>query len=261
MTTQHAPGSPSWFELATTDQAAAERFYAALFGWTVERHAMEGDQYYSVFQLDGRDVAAAWTLMPEQLAQGMPSNWGVYFRVDDADAITARVAPAGGQVHAEPFEVMEHLRMAICADPEGAVFSLHQPRAHAGVGAIREENAICWAELATRDIARAEAFYGGLFDWSFQDHAASPGAYRIFANADGMLGGLLGMTPEWGEMPSHWSIYIQVRDVDATVERALAAGGTLCFPAFDAPGVGRIARIDDPAGAGFYVITFVAPEA
>lgn len=261
MTTQHAPGSPSWFELATTDQAAAERFYAALFGWTVERHAMEGDQYYSVFQLDGRDVAAAWTLMPEQLAQGMPSNWGVYFRVDDADAIAARVAPAGGQVHAEPFEVMEHLRMAICTDPEGAVFSLHQPRTHAGVGAIREENAICWAELATRDIARAEAFYGGLFDWSFQDHAASPGAYRIFANADGLLGGLLGMTPEWGEMPSHWSIYIQVRDVDATVERALAAGGTLCFPAFDAPGVGRIARIDDPAGAGFYVITFAAPEA
>ena len=58
-------------------------------------------------------------------------------------------------------------------------------------------------------------------------------------------------------MPSHWSIYIQVEDVDATVEKAQALGGKLCFPAFDAPGVGRIARIDDPAGAGFYVIRFV----
>ena len=65
------------------------------------------------------------------------------------------------------------------------------------------------------------------------------------------------MTEEWGDMSSHWSIYIQVEDVDATVEKAQSLGGKLCFPAFDAPSVGRIARINDAAGAGFYVIKFV----
>jgi hypothetical protein len=79
----------------------------------------------------------------------------------------------------------------------------------------------------------------------------------MFGNDDGMLGGLLRMTEAWGEMPSHWSIYIQVEDVDAIVDRAQALGGSLCFPAFDAPGVGRLARIDDPSGAGFYVIRYV----
>ena len=78
--------------------------------------------------------------------------------------------------------------------------------------------------------------------------------YRLFGNADGTLGGLMQMTPEWGEIPAHWSLYVQVEDVDAAVARAQTLGGTVCVPAFDAPGVGRIARIDDPAGAGFYLI-------
>lgn len=257
MATMHAAGSPVWFELMTTDPAGAEAFYTALFGWTLQRHDMGEHGHYTMFQLGGRDVAAASPLMPEQLERGALPHWGVYFQVDDADAATAAVAAHGGAVLAPPFEVMDHLRMAVCADPEQAVFMLDQPRQHPGVGAIREPNAVCWVELATRDIARAEAFYAGLFGWTMKDHDAStPGVYRMFANDDGALGGLLAMTPEWGDMPSHWSIYLQVEDVDAIVAKAVALGGKLCFPAFDAPGVGRIARIDDPAGAGFYVIRF-----
>jgi predicted enzyme related to lactoylglutathione lyase len=258
MSMRHASGSPSWFELTTTDQAAAEAFYGALFGWTAHHDPMGNGSVYTTFQLGGRDVAAAYAMMPEQRMRGVSPHWGVYFRVDDADAVAAQTSASGGLVHAPPFEVFEFLRVAVCADPEGAVFSLHQSRSHAGVAAIREPNAVCWVELATRDLARAEAFYTGLFGWTMQEHHASPpGGYRMFGNADGLLGGLLRMTEEWGEMPSHWSIYLQVDDVDAIVARAQSLGGRLCFPAFDAPGVGRIARIDDPSGAGFYVIRFV----
>jgi hypothetical protein len=259
MTLTHAAGSPVWFELMTSDPSGAQAFYSALFGWTLQRHDMGEYGHYTIFQLDGRDVAAASPLTPEQRERGAPPHWGVYFQVDDADASAAAVADRGGTVLAPPFEVMDHLRMAVCADPEQAVFMLDQPRRHPGVGAIREPNAVCWVELATRDLARAEAFYAGLFGWDMADHHASPpGGYRIFGNGDDThLGGLLRMTEEWGDMPSHWSIYLQVEDVDATIARAVALGGALCFPAFDAPGVGRIARIDDPAGAGFYVIRFV----
>lgn len=257
MRASHTAGSPNWFELATTDQAGAERFYTALFGWTLERTPTGDGGKYTLFKLGDRDVAAAWTLPAEQAEQGVPPHWAVYFRVDDADAIAARAAASGGTVLAPAFEVMDHLRMAVCADREQAAFSLFQPRAHGGVEAIREPNAVCWVELATRDIAAAEAFYTGLFGWTMQDHQGSPTAYRLLSNADGMLGGLLQMTEEWGETPAHWSIYLQVEDVDAIVDQAQALGGKLCFPAFDAPGVGRIARIDDPSGAGFYVIRFV----
>ncbi len=43
-------------------------------------------------------------------------------------------------------------------------------------------------------------------------------------------------------------------DVDACCARAGELGGTISVPAFDAPGVGRIARIDDPTGVGCYLI-------
>ena len=38
--TQHAPGTFSWPELATTDPAAAKRFYATLLGLQVQDHDM-----------------------------------------------------------------------------------------------------------------------------------------------------------------------------------------------------------------------------
>lgn len=260
MTVRHAAGSPNWFELGTTDPASAETFYAGLFGWEPVHSAMPDGGTYTIFRLDGREAAAAYPLKAEQRAQGMPSSWGVYFQVDDADAAAEAVVAAGGRVHVPPFEVMQHLRMAVCADPEGAMFMVGQPRQHPGVGVIREPNAVCWAELATRDLDRADAFYTTVLGWTMQAHHASPpDTYRIFGNADGMLGGLLRITPEWGDIPSHWAIYLQVEDVDAVVERAQALGGRLVFPAFDAPQVGRIARIEDPTGAGFYVIRFVEP--
>jgi uncharacterized protein len=258
MTITHTAGSPAWFELGTTDQDGAKAFYAGLFGWGVEDNPMGDGSVYTIFKLGGRDVAAAYTLMPEQTAQGVPPSWNVYFKSDNTDATAAQVVASGGQVVMPPFDVEGYVRMAVCTDPENAVFSLYQPREHTGAAAVRESHAICWVELATRDLARAEAFYSGIFGWTMSDHHASPpSGYRMFGNADGMLGGLLQMTPEWGEMPSHWSIYIQVENVDATVARAESLGGKLCFPAFDAPGVGRLARIDDPAGSGFYVITFL----
>jgi hypothetical protein len=59
---KHAPGSFSWIELATSDQDAAKAFYAALFGWQAVDFPMGPDQTYTVFQLEGRDAAAAFTI-------------------------------------------------------------------------------------------------------------------------------------------------------------------------------------------------------
>ena len=67
-------------------------------------------------------------------------------------------------------------------------------------------------------------------------------------------GGMLPMTSEWGEMPSHRSIYVLVPDADACAARTVELGGRLSVPPFDASGVGRIARIGDSTGAGVYVI-------
>lgn len=59
-------------------------------------------------------------------------------------------------------------------------------------------------------------------------------------------------------MSARWSMYVLVDDVDACLQRTKELGGSVCVPAFDVPGVGRIARIDDPTGAGVYVIRMAA---
>src|SRR3954466_6424277 len=63
---KHPPGSFCWFELATTDQNAAKNFYTALFGWAVVDNPMGPEDFYSMFKLEGRDTAAAYTMRKEQ---------------------------------------------------------------------------------------------------------------------------------------------------------------------------------------------------
>lgn len=259
MAMQHPMGAPCWFELATPDLAAAERFHTSLFGWTAEHHAMEDGTTVVVFQRDGRDVAAACTLDAAHAEAGVPPHWLVYVAVDDADAAAARAEAAGGRVVLPPLDVADMVRVAAIADPEGAVIGLYERRTHGGVDVLRVPNAVGWVELATRDVARAEAFHHAVLGWTFADHhAAPPAVYRVVQAGGEGVAGLLRMGAEWGAIPSHWSLYLQVDDVDAMAARAVALGGTVRIPAFDAPGVGRIARIDDPTGAGLYLITFAA---
>ena len=55
----HAPGSFTWIELATTDQNDAKRFYGSLFGWGANDSPIGQGEYYTMFQLEGRNAAAA----------------------------------------------------------------------------------------------------------------------------------------------------------------------------------------------------------
>ena len=68
MSIDHPLGAPSWFELGTSDQAAAETFYSALFGWTQRKTSMPDGSHYTIFQLGDRDVAACYTLMADMIA-------------------------------------------------------------------------------------------------------------------------------------------------------------------------------------------------
>jgi uncharacterized protein len=241
-------GAPCWFELATPDQAGAKSFYGSLFDWTAEDSPMGPEAVYTTFLRDGVPVAAACPV------EGVLPHWGIHFTVDDVDAAAAAVPGLGGTVLKAPFDVMTHGRMAVVADQEGATAMLWQPGTHSGAGVWMKDRAVMWVELATRDADAAAAFYGGILGWETKPHPLSPTKYLMFSVAGAAYGGLLQMTKEWGDMPSHWSIYLQTPDTDGTLAAGVAAGGKVVVPAFDAPSVGRIGRLNDPAGAGFYVM-------
>ncbi|GMU42802.1 MAG: hydroxylase [Lysobacterales bacterium] len=241
--------------MSSRDADASLAFHEALFGWSHVHNDM-GEMGNYTFLRNASGTVGALCGMPPG-SEDRPSVWNVYFAVANVDASLARAQELGGQLVFGPFDVPGHGRGVVLADPTGAVFSLWQPAsADAGDFTMFEDHAIGWVELATRDAAAAKAFYGALLGWEFppSTHPIPGLDYQEYVVAGTRFGGILPMSAEWGEMPSHWSLYIPVADVDACLKRAQELGGKACVPAFDAPGVGRIARLDDPTGGGIYII-------
>lgn len=253
-TTQHAPGTFCWPELATTDQPGAKAFYAKLFGWDLADQDIGGGEFYTMLKLNGRDLGALYTMRKEERATGAPPHWNSYVAVESADQSVAMAKELGGTILAEPFDVMDVGRMAIIQDPTGAVFCVWQPMKHTGAGVLGEIGALCWTELMTSDSGKAQAFYTGLFDWKAEAMPMGPMSYTIYKRGDAQAGGMMQITKEMGPIPSHWLVYFAVTDCDGTVATAGTLGGRTTMPPTDIPNIGRFAILQDPQGAHFAVI-------
>lgn len=248
---QYAPGTPSWIDVSARDLDVAAAFYGGLFGWeTEETGPVEETGGYRMFTLRGRHVAGLGPHRPD----GPPPMWTTYVTVADADASCAVARDAGGQVFMEPFEVMGAGRMAVLADPQGAVFCLWQPLAHPGARIVNEPGSLVWNELTVRDTAPEPAFYGALFGWTGEVAPMGGTEYTTW-NLDGApVAGMMQMDDRWpAEVPAHWMVYIAVADADATVATAAELGGAVIVPMTEIP-IGRFALLADPSGATFSVI-------
>lgn len=249
---EHAPGTFCWIELATTDGPAAKKFYTDLFGWEANDNPMGPDMVYTIFRINGKDVAASYQ-KGEEMAQ-VPTHWACYVCVSNADESAARAKSLGATIVQEPFDVMEHGRMAVIADPTGAHFCLWQPKQHQGVGIKNENNTLCWNELLTNDTEKAKDFYTKLFGWKSKTDTGSPFPYTEWINGEEHIGGMMQIQPDMGPMPPNWGLYFAVDDCDAMVQKATSLGARPYVPPTDIPNVGRFSVLADPQGAVFNVI-------
>jgi predicted enzyme related to lactoylglutathione lyase len=255
--TEHAPGTPSWVDLQTSDTNAAKAFYAALFDWDFEDLPVGNDAdgnpaFYSMARKNGKDVAAiAGLQMP-----GIPPHWNTYVTVADVDATAAQVAAAGGTVVADAFDVMDAGRMAVIADPTGAMFNLWTPKNSIGAELVNEHGTLSWNELMSPDVPAAATFYNKIFGWGTNTMGEGDQQYTEFKLGDRSVGG--GMKPPMPGMPSVWGIYFATDDTDKTVEIAKSKGATVFQEPMDIP-PGRMAVLADPTGAMFSVIKMAQP--
>ena len=121
-----------------------------------------------------------------------------------------------------------------------------------------------WYELMTPDPAAAKAFYDPVVGWSIGRDPVAPGIeYRMIGRSDGgNAGGVLTLDAAMkgnGARPC-WLGYVAVGDVDDAIAKATAAGASVLMPAWDQPGVGRLAMIADPQGAPLYLMDPLPPE-
>jgi predicted enzyme related to lactoylglutathione lyase len=213
---------------------------------------------YSMFQMRGKPVGAAYTMRPEERQSGAPPHWNAYVTVADVDEAAKKAESLGAKVFAPPFDVMDAGRMAVLQDPTGAVFQVWQPKRNIGAEILNEPGALCWTELNTRDTKAAEAFYTKLFGWGVKHSApGAPMEYTEFSNQGPPSIGMMPMNEHMpAHVPSYWMPYFQVADADASVAKVQQLGGKVMVPPTDIPKTGRFAIASDPQGAMFAVFTF-----
>jgi predicted enzyme related to lactoylglutathione lyase len=252
-------GLPGWVDLSTPDPAAATDFYTALFGWTAQLRPTGTGTDYTMLLLEQKLVCG----LGPQMQEGVGAVWTTYVLVGDADEIVAATPDAGGQVLMPAMDVLTSGRMAVVADPGGAVLGLWQPRDHQGADVFNEPGTICWNELQSRDLGAALPFYEEMFGWRWERTAVGRDDYFVAhldakgSQAEGVdtsVAGAMAAPPGLPqEMPSVWNVYVSVADVPAVAAAAAAAGGAVMVEPteFD---WGRFAVLADPQGGVFSVM-------
>jgi len=91
-----------WYELLTTDVAAAKEFYATVGGWTVEPFAAAAQPYEMWKRGDGVPVGGVMTI-PDGMI--FPPHWGMYVGVPALEAAVAQVEQLGGSALSPVIEV------------------------------------------------------------------------------------------------------------------------------------------------------------
>jgi predicted enzyme related to lactoylglutathione lyase len=247
----YAPGTPMWVDLGTSDLPASIHFYGQLFGWQPQDLGEQVGHYTFLLQ-DGKMVGGLGPLMMPQ----QPVAWSSAVCTHDAAATAKAVREAGGNVVAEPMEVMGQGTLAVLADPAGAVFMAWQPGdGNKGAELVNTPNSFCWSELETRDLEGAKKFYPRVFGWGVKSNPMPQGGeYVEWQNEGRSVAGAMAMGDQIPpQVPPHWLVYFAVADTDAIASKAQALGGKVVAPPMDIP-QGRFAVLSDPQGGVFAVI-------
>ena len=277
----YIPGVPCWADTSQPDPDAAVEFYSGLFGWECENVLPEDSPAkYFTARIRGKDVAAVGSV-PESMPP--MAMWNTYVWVESADEAAGRVKDAGGNVVVEPFDVMDSGRMAVFADPEGAVICVWEPREHKGSQLVNEHGTVNFNVLNTRDAEGAKPFYGAVFGWETID---LPGGFQMWTlpgygdhleidtpdlrkgmeemgapkGFEDVVASIVPIGADQPDTPAHWGVTFAVDEADEIAERATELGGKVVVPPMDAPWV-RMTVLTDPQGATFTASKFVPENA
>jgi uncharacterized protein len=258
----YEPGVPCWVETLQPDVEAATRFYGELLSWEFAGPGPMPDEpgQYFVARLRSRDVAGVGSA-PTNGAAPLPA-WNTYISVASADDAAARALSAGGAVITAPFDALPAGRMAVLADPAGAVFCVWEPKQRDGAQLVNEPSAWAMSTLHAPDPQAAAAFYAAVFGWGAEPLSMGGQTITLF-RLPGYVGGepaqpvprdvvaVMLATNNDGP-PPHWSVDFWIDDADAAAATAASLGGSVVVPPHHTPGF-RNAVLADPHGAVFSV--------
>jgi len=249
-----APSHFVWYELMTTDAAAAEAFYAKVIGWTMSDAGMPGMRYTLLGAGKG-PIGGLMALDAQACEAGARPAWSGYVAVVDVDAHAQSVVKAGGSLHHGPEDIPGVGRFAMVSDPQGAVFALFTDRSGSAFEPPPDvPGTVGWRELNALDGATAFDFYGQQFGWTKADamDMGALGVYQMFAIGGTVQGGM--MTKPSAMPMAAWLFYFNVEAIDAAMARVREGGGQILHGPEQVPGSSWIAQCLDPQGAVFAMV-------
>jgi predicted enzyme related to lactoylglutathione lyase len=244
------PARFAWYELLTTDVAAASDFYGKVVGWGAT-DASTLELAYTVLTAGEVPVAGLMDLPEEGRRLGATPRWLGYVVVDDIDATAGQIRRRGGAVLLPPTD-SNIGRVSVVADPQKATFALVEGLTYGPQqpGGLDELGHVGWHELLAQDRSRIFDFYGELFDW--QKNSGETDAadfYQLFSSAGQTIGGMLTKLPSVPE--PCWLYYFNVDDIGTAAKRVNDSGGRILQGPIELTDGCWIARCADPQGALF----------
>ncbi len=217
---EYPPGTFCWADLSTRDLEGSQQFFAGLLGWEFQG---------PIATLRGVPVAA----VNEQHMH--ESHWNSYVAVESAAATAERAAQLGATIVEPAFEVAPFGALSLMKDPQGAVFCVWEAGDHVGAGLVNEPGALTWNHLDTSDLEAAQAFYGDLFGWTWNEGVC-------------LVGDRMNGSAEQIYDPPAWWPYFAVEDLERAQAQVTELGG-LVLEAPKPAGPGHFITIADPSAA------------
>lgn len=242
-----------WYELMTSDVAAAQAFYTDVIGWSTSDVPMPG-MTYTLLRVGDAQIGGLMALPKEARDAGMQPSWVGYIGVGDADSAAAKVQRLGGHVLGAPMDIPGVGRFAMVTDPQGAVFNLFKPAIGGQRAVSAEAGHVGWHELHSDDWPAAFEFYAAMFGWDRGDalDMGPMGNYQLFKIGGAALGGMF--NSPGARATRFWLYYFNVDNIDAAAKRVRDGGGKIARDATQVPGGNWILQAADPQGAVFALL-------
>jgi predicted enzyme related to lactoylglutathione lyase len=256
---ENPQGNFIWYELMTTDADGAKAFYDAVVGWHIKEGAAEFGGYRMIGRSDGGSAGGILPITDEMAKHGARPMWLGYIYVPDVDDKLGEIEAVGGQSLMGPTDIPNVGRIAMVADPQGAVFYVmtpippaDKPDARSDVFSPDGVQRCAWNELCTTDLDAARRFYPEQFGWTLGDvmPMGPMGDYQFIVH-DGVLIGAMFAPPD--RQPA-WRFCFRVDNLDRSIDAIRSGGGEILAGPMQVPDGGMIVQATDPQGAFFMLV-------
>ena len=244
----HLPGKFVWYDLFTSDLSKAAAFYHELFGWEFASNGLAGSRIETI-RFNGKSIANAVEIAEDSKKR---SQWLGYISIDDVDSAMIAVNEHGGRVHMAPKEVPHRGRVAVCFDPQGAVFALVRSSSGDPADQTLIRHQLIGSELWTNDVDSALYFYYAVVGYAEMPVPTQDGGtYRLLTADSRPRAGIAEIV--WDDVQPNWIPYVVVNDVAEIVTQAEAIGGQLLLGLRGDASEDTAAILADPTGGIFGV--------